>query len=89
MYGTDVQVVSISVDEEKDKVKWLKMIKDEQLGGLQLFASGWGDFAKYYKITGIPRFMVFDRQGKVVTIDSPRPSNPELKQLLEKVLATK
>jgi len=89
MHGTDVQVVSISVDEEKDKTKWLKMIKDEQLGGLQLFASGWGDFAKYYKITGIPRFMVFDRQGKVVTIDSPRPSNPELKQLLEKELATK
>lgn len=89
MHGTDVQVVSISVDEEKDKAKWLKMIKDEQLGGLQLFASGWGDFAKYYKITGIPRFMVFDKQGKVVTIDSPRPSSPELKQLLEKVLATK
>ncbi|MDF2516544.1 MAG: TlpA family protein disulfide reductase [Sphingobacterium sp.] len=89
MQGTDVQVVSISVDEEKDKTKWLKMIKDEQLGGLQLFASGWGDFAKYYKITGIPRFMVFDRQGKVITIDSPRPSNPELKQLLEKVLASK
>ncbi|MCS4228369.1 TlpA disulfide reductase family protein [Sphingobacterium sp. BIGb0165] len=89
LHGTDVQVVSISVDEEKDKAKWLKMIKDEQLGGLQLFASGWGDFAKYYKITGIPRFMVFDKQGKVVTIDSPRPSSPELKQLLEKVLATK
>lgn len=89
MHGTDVQVVSISVDEEKDKAKWQKMIKDEQLGGLQLFASGWGDFAQYYKITGIPRFMVFDRQGKVVTIDSPRPSSPELKQLLEKVLATK
>jgi thiol-disulfide isomerase/thioredoxin len=89
MHGTDVQVVSISVDEEKDRAKWQKMIKDEQLGGLQLFASGWGDFAQYYKITGIPRFMVFDRQGKVVTIDSPRPSSPELKQLLEKVLATK
>lgn len=89
VHGTDVQVVSISLDEEKDKAKWQKMIKDEQLGGLQLFASGWGDFAQYYKITGIPRFMIFDRQGKVVTIDSPRPSSPELKKLLEKVLATK
>lgn len=89
MHGTDVEVVSISVDEAKDKEKWLKMIKDENLGGLQLFASGWGDFANYYKIKGIPRFMVFDREGRVVTIDSPRPSNPELKKLLEKVLADK
>lgn len=40
-------------------------------------------------IKGIPRFMVFDRDGKIVTVDSPRPSNPELKQLLEKVLAKK
>ncbi|MDR6783986.1 thiol-disulfide isomerase/thioredoxin [Pedobacter africanus] len=89
MKGTDVQVVSISVDEAKDKEKWLKMIKDENLGGLQLFATGWGDIAKYYQIKGIPRFMVFDRNGKIVTTDSPRPSNPELKKLLEKTLATK
>jgi thiol-disulfide isomerase/thioredoxin len=89
MKGTDVQVVSISVDEAKDKEKWQKMIKDENLGGLQLFASGWGDIAKYYKINGIPRFMVFDREGKIVTTDSPRPSSPELKALLEKTLAVK
>ncbi|WEK18984.1 MAG: TlpA disulfide reductase family protein [Candidatus Pedobacter colombiensis] len=89
MKGTDVQIVSISVDEAKDKEKWQKMIKDENLGGLQVFATGWGDIAKYYKITGIPRFMVFDRNGKIVTIDSPRPSEPELKALLEKTLAAK
>ncbi|TCC99649.1 TlpA family protein disulfide reductase [Pedobacter hiemivivus] len=87
MKGMDVQVVSISVDEAKDKEKWLKMIKDENLGGLQLFASGWSDIAQFYKINAIPRFMVFDKAGKIVTIDSPRPSNPELKALLEKTLA--
>lgn len=89
MKGTDVQVVSISVDEAPDKEKWLKMIKDENLGGLQLFASGWGDLAQYYKIKGIPRFMVFDKEGKIVTVDSPRPSDPKLKALLEKTLAGK
>ena len=87
MKGTDVAIVSISVDVAKDKDKWLKMIADDHLGGTQLFASGWGDFTKYYKIDGIPRFMVFDRQGKIVTIDAPRPSSPELKALLGKTLA--
>lgn len=85
--GKDVAVVSISVDEAKDKEKWLKYIKDENLGGIQLFASGWGNLAQYYKITGIPRFMVFDKEGKIVSIDSPRPSSPELKQMIEKALA--
>ena len=86
MKGTNLQIVSISVDEAKDKAKWAKMIKDENLGGLQLFASGWGDLAQYYKIKGIPRFMIFDKEGKIVTTDSPRPSNPELKTLLNKIL---
>lgn len=85
--GTDLQVVSISLDEEKDKEKWLKMIQDDNLGGIQLFASGWGDFSNYYKIRGIPRFMLFDRSGKIITIDSPRPSNPILRSLLDKALA--
>lgn len=87
MKGKDVQIVSISVDDVKDKAKWLKMIEEEGLGGMQLFASTSSDISKYYKINGIPRFMVFDKQGKIVTVDSPRPSQPELKALLEKTLS--
>lgn len=88
MKDTDLQIISISTDAEKDKEKWLKMIKDENLGGLQLFAGGPGnEFSKYYKINTIPRFLVFDKQGKIVTVDSPRPSQPELKALLQKTLA--
>ena len=28
--------------------------------------------------------MVFDKQGRVVSVDAPRPSSPELKEMLEK-----
>ncbi|WP_316816139.1 TlpA disulfide reductase family protein [Pedobacter nyackensis] len=87
--GTDLQVISISVDVAKDKEKWLKMVNDQNLGGLQLFASGWGDLTKFYKITSIPRFLIFDKNGKIVDVDAPRPSLAELKTLLEKVLARK
>jgi len=88
MKGTDVQIISLSTDAVKDKEKWQKMIKDENLGGLQLFAGGpENEFSKYYKVNTIPRFLVFDKQGKIVTVDSPRPSNPELKALLQKTLA--
>ncbi|MNR51339.1 hypothetical protein D3C85_1710010 [compost metagenome] len=54
---------------------------------MQLFASGWSKIAKDYKITAIPRFMVFGKDGKVVTVDAPRPSDPKLKSLLEAELA--
>ena len=83
MHGKDIVIMSVSVDEAKDKEKWLKMIKDENLKGVQLFASGWSKIAKDYKITGIPRFMVFDKKGNIVSVDAPRPSDPKLKELLE------
>lgn len=86
MKGKDVQIVSLSTDASQDKEKWLKMIKDENLGGLQLYAGSGNDFSKYYKVNTIPRFLVFDKQGKIVSIDAPRPSGPELKALLEKTL---
>lgn len=88
MKGKDVAIISLSTDAVSDKVKWLKMIKDESLGGIQLFAGGPGnEFSQYYKVNTIPRFLVFDKNGKIVTVDSPRPSNPALKSLLEEELA--
>ncbi len=88
MKGKDVQIISLSTDDPKDKEKWQKMIKDKELGGMQLWAGGPGnDFSKYYKVNTIPRFLVFDKNGKIVSVDSPRPSDPRLKTLLEKELA--
>ena len=86
MHGTDVVFLGVSVDEAKDKQKWLDFIKKEELGGIQVHASGWSKIAQDYKIKGIPRFMVFDKQGRVVSVDAPRPSSPELKEMLEKEL---
>lgn len=82
--GLDVVFLSVSVDEEKDRDKWKKMVADENLGGVHLFASGWSKITKDYKITGIPRFMLFDKNGNVISSDAPRPSDPSLKTLILK-----
>ena len=80
--GKPIQIVSISVDDNEDKEKWLEIIKKESLGGIQLFAGSKDNFSDYYKINTIPRFLVFDKNGKIVTVDAPRPSDPKLKELL-------
>ena len=86
MHGTDLVVLGVSLDEAKDKQKWIDFIKEKGLGGVQVNASGWTKITKDYKITGIPRFMVFDKKGNIVTTDAPRPSDPALKELLLKEL---
>lgn len=88
-HGKNVVFVSVSVDAEKDLEKWKKFVQDEKLGGVQLFA---GDRSKEilnpYQITGIPRFMLFGKDGKVISSDAPRPSaKAEISAALDKALA--
>ena len=85
-HGKDVVFMSVSIDEKKNYEKWMAFVKEKELGGVQLFADGWSKITKDYKITGIPRFMLFDKEGKIITIDAPRPSNPKLKDLINQWL---
>lgn len=43
-------------------------------------------FAKYFKIISIPRYILIDKMGKVITSDAPVPSDSHLKTLLDKYL---
>ncbi len=85
MAGKDVVFISYSIDEIKDREKWSKMVTEQKLGGVQIIGdAAWkSPICTNYKITGIPRFMVFNKKGQIVSIDSPRPSNPELKKMIE------
>lgn len=86
MRSKDIVFMSVSVDEQKDHQKWKDYIANEALKGVQLFASGWSDIARNYDIKAIPRFMVFDKKGNIVSINAPRPSAKELRLLLESEL---
>ena len=80
----NIVFLSVSVDTNKDE--WLKMVEEEELGGVQLWADGWSQITKDYAIFGIPRFMLFSEDGKVISNDAPRPSNEETRKLFDKYL---
>ncbi len=84
----NIQFVGISIDEEKDYDKWKQMVDEKSLAGIQLMAdSNWNsDFVKQYAILGIPRFILIDPKGNIVSADAPRPSDPLLKQTLNGLL---
>lgn len=83
--GKDVVFIGVSRDSEKDMEKWKNTLKEKEMDGIQLFA-GQGEagqsFGAAYQITTIPRFMVFDQAGKIVSVNAPRPSDPALKQMI-------
>ena len=79
----NIVFVSISIDKATDTEKWKKMIKDEAMTGVQLFADkDWkSDFVVDYNILGIPRFILIDPNSKIIKASAPRPSNPKLIEL--------
>lgn len=82
----DIAFLAVSVDKESEKAKWEKMIETDKLPGIHLFANGFSEIAKSYEIVSIPRFMVFDKKGNIVSTNSPRPSDPKLKEMILKEL---
>ena len=86
--GKDIAFVSISVDRAKDYEKWKKMVHNKEMKGYQLFADkSWNsDFVRAYQIRGIPTFILIDKKGKIISASAKRPSNPALKEELNKLL---
>lgn len=87
-HDKNITFVSISIDKLKDLEKWKTMIKEKELGGVQVFADNdWNSqFVKDFNITGIPRFILIDPNGKVVKADAARPSSPKLQEELDVLL---
>ena len=79
-YGKNIQFLSVSIDKLSDHDKWKKMIADENLGGVQVLAdNAWkSKFVQDYLIMGVPRFILLDPQGNIVTANAPRPSEERL-----------
>lgn len=82
----DIQFVSISVDKEKDIQKWRNMVREKQLGGLQLYAGSDMKFHNEYKISTIPRFLLIGKEGELISSDAPRPLNHRTNGVNEELL---
>lgn len=75
-----VAFVSISIDQSREA--WLKRKRSLGLTGLQLHDAT-GRLAEALNVSGIPHFLVYDRQGRLLVYDAPRPSSPEALMLLK------
>lgn len=93
--GKNIEFVSISVDEGRgykgDAAEaykgWKKMVNEKELGGMQLIADDGfrSQFIQDYKVNGIPRFLLIDPNGNIVSADAPRPSSSALIDLFNEL----
>ncbi len=81
--GEDIVFVYISVDKQDLKEKWRS--DAISIGGVQLLDSE-NTVGAYYKCSSVPRFLIFDKEGKIISLDAKSPSNPRLKTELKNIL---
>ena len=83
--GKDIVFASVSLD--KTKQAWLKGVESENLHGTVLWAEGdfKNPFPVAYGVQSIPRFMLIDADGYLITENMPKPQEKkEVMAMLDK-----
>lgn len=78
--GRNIVFVGLSIDQ--DKAKWAARVKSGALSGTQLYIGKGSKFQSDYRISGIPRFILLDPNGRIVNPDMTRPSSEDTEKIL-------
>ena len=79
----DAQIVFLGLSTDGQKENWEKMVRSGAMCGTQLYLGPRSSFQQAYNITGIPRFILLDKEGKIINNDMSRPSAEETARVLE------
>ncbi len=82
-YKNDERIAFVGIAVSDAESDWRRALKEDQPAWLQLY-DGAGFAKRAYAAIAIPRFVLIDKEGKIVTFDAPPPSAGEkLEALLQ------
>jgi thiol-disulfide isomerase/thioredoxin len=80
-------IVLLFISTDKKEENWLRALNQYKPAGYHVRTVApafFDDIVKNHKVTGIPRYMIVDRQGQIVVADARRPGQGE--ELYEQIL---
>jgi thiol-disulfide isomerase/thioredoxin len=80
----DLQIIAVSID--KDFKKWSNFITEKKMNGLQFHAAPDADFVKFYDIGALPRYILIDKKGNVISPSALRPSDTGIINKIEDII---
>lgn len=89
--GKDILFVSLSVDKNKDIELWKQTIEKMGLGGIQLHLGENWEWLKNFMPASmsVPRFVLLDREGKIIDASMSRPSDKATTEKFNELLNAK
>lgn len=81
-----IEFITISTDRKDAYHEWKYLLAPNGLMRMVNLISPDEDkyFSKNFGFTGVPRYMVIDPDGVIVTISAPSPDSPALERLINK-----
>jgi len=80
-YKNHEQMAFIGIAVSDGEKEWRQALKEENPGWLQLYDKD-GVIAKSYIANAIPKYIIIDKQGKIVSFDAPGPGDPAVEETL-------
>lgn len=74
-------VIFMYISSDRNESDWKRAIKEYDLGGIgenYRIVSDESRFLTEIKVRYIPRYLIFDRKGRLANADAPRPSSSEI-----------
>ena len=86
--GKNPEIVCISISTDDDRNDWTNKLDEVGSTWPQFIATAAGQesISNKYFVSGIPRFMLFTADGKIASVNAPRPSSPNLLEQLKDLL---
>ena len=63
----DASIVFLGLSVDRDKSKWEEMARSGNLTGVQLYLGTQSSFQEAYRAESIPRFILLDKEGKIIS----------------------
>lgn len=79
----DAEITFLGLSTDGNKEKWKEMVMGGTLTGVQLYIGQRSAFQEAYNIEGIPRFILLDKEGKIINNDMTRPSDPATAEVFD------
>ena len=83
------KIVFVSVSLDTNIEAWLNRLNQlhcDNLSSYLLLNKDQAVLVKEIGLSTIPRYLLYDKEGKMINVDAPLPSEPQLKELLDKLL---
>lgn len=90
-YKDHKEIAFVTISTDSKRPAWLAFLKEKQMNGIDLHA---GDpaasaFEKAYNITGIPRYILIDRTGRILEDHAIGAYDPAYEQLILEAIQAK